>query len=130
MIKKTIEYVDFNGNERKEDFYFNLTTAEATEIEMSTTGGLSEMVTRIVNAGDTPAIIKVFKDLILKSYGEKSDDGKKFIKVRNGVSLGEEFGQTEADSVLFMELATDAEKAADFFNALIPKSKESNKQTS
>ena len=120
MLKKTINYTDFNGEERKEDFYFNLTEAEIAEIEMGTTGGLSEMINRIVNANDIPSIIKVFKDLILKAYGEKSDDGKKFIKVRNGVSLSEEFSQTNAYSVLFMELATDAEKAANFFNSLIP----------
>lgn len=130
MVKKTILYTDFNGNDRKEDFYFNLTDAEVAEIEMSTTGGLSEMITRIVNAQDTPAIIKVFKDLILKAYGEKSDDGKKFIKVKNGIPLSEDFAQTEAFSVLFMELATDANKASEFFNSLIVKKKESEKKES
>ena len=117
MLKKTIEYTDFNGTERKEDFYFNLTKAEVMEMQMSTTGGLAEMIQRIVAAQDTPAIIKVFKDLILKAYGEKSDDGKRFIKsdeIANG------FAQTEAYSKLFMELATDADKAAEFVNGIVP----------
>ena len=80
MLKKTIEYTDFNGEERKEDFYFNLTTAEIMEMEMGVAGGFSEMIQRIVDAKDTPSIIKIFKELILKAYGEKSPDEKRFIK--------------------------------------------------
>lgn len=118
MLKKTITYTDFNGMERSEDFYFNLTQAEVMEMEMSTVGGLSEMIQRIIAAQDTPSIIKVFKDLVLKSYGEKSADGKRFIKTPE---IAEAFSQTEAYSVLFMELATDADAAAAFVNGIIPK---------
>ena len=117
MLKKTITYSDYNGLERTEDFYFNLTKAEIMEMELSTTGGLSEMISRIVAAKDAPAIIKVFKELILKAYGQKSADGKRFIK---SPALSEEFEQTEAYSVLFMELATDADAAAKFVNAIVP----------
>lgn len=117
MIKKTITYPDYNGNERTEDFYFNLTKAEVMEMEMSTTGGLAEMIQRIVAAQDTPAIIKIFKDLILRSYGRKSPDGKRFEKSEE---LSMEFAQTEAYSQLFMELATDADKAAEFVNGIVP----------
>ena len=80
MLKKQITYKDYNGTERTEDHYFNLSEAECMEMEMGTTGGLSEMIRRIVAAQDTPAIIKIFKELILKAYGEKSPDGKRFIK--------------------------------------------------
>ena len=118
MLKKTITYTDFNGMERSEDFYFNLTKAEVMEMEMSTVGGLSEMIQRIIAAQDTPSIIKVFKDLVLKSYGEKSADGKRFIKTPE---IAEAFSQTEAYSVLFMELATNADSAAAFVNGIIPK---------
>ena len=69
MIKKTMTYTDFNGTERTEDFYFNLTKAEVMEMEMSTKGGLAEMIQRIIAAQDQPAIIKIFKDLIIRSYG-------------------------------------------------------------
>lgn len=117
MIKKTITYNDFNGTERTEDFYFNLTSAELMEMEMGTTGGLAEMIQRIVSAQDAPAIIKVFKDLILKAYGEKSPDGKRFIK---SDELRQGFEQTEAYSILFMELATDADKASEFINGIVP----------
>ena len=117
MIKKTIEYTDYNGVERKEDFFFNLTKAEVMEMEMSTAGGLAEMIQRIVAAQDQVAIIKVFKDLILKAYGVKSPDGKRFIKSKE---LSDEFAQTEAYSDLFMELATDADAAAKFVNGIIP----------
>ena len=117
MLKKTIKYTDYNGNERTEDFYFNLTKAEIMEMEMSTTGGLAEMIQRIVAAQDSPAIIKVFKDLVLKAYGQKSADGKRFIK---SAELRDEFEQTEAYSILFMELATDADAAGAFVNGIVP----------
>ena len=121
MLKKTITYKDYNGTERTEDFYFNLTKAEVMEMEMSTSGGLAEMIENIVKAQDTPSIIKIFKDLILKAYGEKSPDGKRFMKVNDaGVPLSVAFSQTEAFSILFMELATDAEAASNFVNGIIP----------
>ena len=122
MLKKTIKYTDYNGTEREEDFYFNLTKAELMEMEMSTSGGLAEMIQNIVKAQDAPAIIKVFKDLVLKAYGEKSLDGKRFMKVdENGTPLSIAFSQTEAYSNLFMELATNAEAAAEFVNGIVPK---------
>lgn len=117
MLKKTITYVDYNDVERTEDFYFNLSKAEVMEMQMSTTGGLAEMIQRIVAAQDAPAIIKVFKDLVLKAYGQKSPDGKRFIK---NEELTAEFAQTEAYSQLFMELATDADAAAAFVNGIVP----------
>lgn len=117
MLKKTITYTDYNQAERTEDFYFNLTKAEVMEMEMSTSGGLAEMIKKIVAAKDAPAIIKVFKDLILKTYGEKSPDGKRFIKSEEITTA---FAQTEAYSQLFMELATDPDKAAEFVNGIIP----------
>ena len=117
MIKKTIPYTDYNGNERTEDFYFNLSKAEVMEMEMSTTGGLAEMIQRVVAAQDQVAIIKIFKDLILRAYGIKSPDGKRFIKSDD---ISAEFAQTEAYSQLFMELATDADAAAAFVNGIVP----------
>lgn len=117
MLKKTITYGDYNGVERTEDFYFNLSKAEIMEMEMSISGGLTEMINRIVAAQDAPAIIKIFKDLILKAYGEKSADGKRFIKSEE---LSTAFSQTEAYSILFMELASDADAGAKFVNGIIP----------
>jgi hypothetical protein len=117
MLKKTITYTDYNGTERTEDFYFNLTKAEVTEMELSTTGGLAETIKRVIAAQDQPAIIKIFKELILKAYGVKSPDGKRFIKSQE---LSMEFAQTEAYSILFMELATDDKAAADFINGIVP----------
>ena len=116
MLKKTITYEDYNGVERKEDFYFNLTEAEVMEMELSTKGGLTEMINRIVAAQDAPAIVKIFKDLILKAYGVKSPDGKRFIKSQE---LRDEFESTRAYSILFMELSTDEKAASDFVNGLV-----------
>lgn len=121
MLKKTIAYTDYNGVERKEDFYFNLSKAEIMEMELGTAGGLAEMINKIVAAQDTPQIVKIFKDLVLKAYGEKSPDGKRFMKVdENGRPLSNGFAQTEAYSNLFMELATDADAAAAFVNGIVP----------
>lgn len=121
MLKKTIKYTDYNGVERTEDFLFNLSKAELMEMEMGTTGGLAEMIQNIVKSEDAPAIIKVFKDIILKAYGEKSADGKRFIKISDaGIPLSIGFSQTEAYSQLFMELATDADAAANFIKGIVP----------
>ncbi len=118
MLKKTITYVDYDGEERKEDFYFNLTKAELTEMNLSVNGGLLATIEKISQEKDMPKMIAIFKDLILKSYGEKSLDGKRFIK---NAQLTEEFTQTEAYSQLFMELATDADAAAAFIAGIVPK---------
>ena len=117
MLKKTITYTDYNGETRKEDFYFNMTRAEVTEMELSIEGGLSAMIQRVTEEKDVPAIIQIFKDLVLRSYGKKSPDGRRFIKSKE---LSEEFSQTEAYSDLFMELATDSAKAAAFVNGIMP----------
>ena len=117
MLKETIKYMDYNGVEREEDFWFNLTTAEVMEMELSTTGGFTEMIKKIISTQDAPAIIRVFKDLVLKAYGEKSADGKRFIKSKE---LSEAFSQTEAYSILFMKLATDADAASKFVNGITP----------
>lgn len=123
MLKQPITYTDYNGVERTEDFYFNLSQAEVMEMEMGTSGGLAEMITKIVNANDAPSIIKIFKDIVLKAYGEKSPDGKRFIKSEE---IATAFSQTEAYSNFFMELATDAEKAAKFVNGIMPEYHETN----
>lgn len=117
MIAKTMTYTDYNGNTRTETFYFNLNKAEITKMEMSVKGGLAESINRIVAAQDTPAIIAVFEDLIKKSYGVKTPDGRGFLKRPEDL---EAFMATEAYSDLYMELATDADKAAEFINGIIP----------
>ena len=117
MLKKTMTYTDYNGVERTEDFFFNLTKAELMEMELGTAGGLAETLQKIVDSKDAPAIIKAFKDIVLKAYGKKSDDGRRFIKTPE---ISEEFAQTEAYSDLFMLLATNAEEAAKFVNGIVP----------
>ena len=118
MLKKTIKYTDYDGNEREEDLYFNLNKAEVTEMELSKQGGLSEYIKRIVAAQDAPSLVELFKELICKSYGEKSLDGKRFVKSKE---LTEEFTQTEAYAELFVELASNAEEATKFVNGIMPK---------
>lgn len=117
MFKKTITYTDYNDVERTETFFFNLTKAEVLEMELGTVGGLGAMIQGVIDAKDTPALIKIFKDLVLKSYGIKSVDGKRFIK---SPELAQEFSQTEAYSDIFMELATNDEEAAKFVKGITP----------
>ena len=117
MVKKTIKYSDYNGKEREEDFYFNLSKVELLEMEMSAEGGLENKIKKIVESDDKVEIIKYFKDIIKQSYGKKSEDGKRFIKDPKDF---EEFAQTEAYVNLFMELATNADAGANFINGIIP----------
>ena len=119
MVVEKIKYTDFFGLVSDEVFMFNLTEAEITEMELTTDGGLSDSIKKIIAAQDTPEIIKVFKMLLLKSYGEKSADGRRFVKSEK---LSEEFSQTNAYSQLFMKLATDDKAAVAFINGIMPDS--------
>lgn len=117
MIKITKTYTDFNGVERTEDFFFNLTEAELTEMELGVEGGMKGLLEKIIAEKNQKQIIEYFKNIVLMAYGEKSVDGRRFTKndeIRDG------FAPTEAYSMIFMELATDAEKAAEFINGIIP----------
>lgn len=117
MIKETITYTDFNGNERTETFWFNLTKAEVARMELSVNGGMAEMMQRIVDAKDAPSLIKVFEEVIQRSYGVKTPDGRGFVKRKEDL---EDFMSTEAYSQLYMELITDANAAAEFINGIFP----------
>lgn len=117
MLKKTITYTDYDGVERTEDFYFNFTEAELMEWQLVTNGGLTNYVQKIVDAKDQPRLITLFKELLLKAYGIKSEDGRRFIKSEK---ISEEFSQNPAYSILYMELVTDDKLAADFVNGIIP----------
>lgn len=117
MLVKKVTYTDYKGVKREEELYFNLSKAEIAEMELSHDGGFSEYIKKIVAAQSGKDIIALFKDLIIKSYGVISDDGKRFIK---NDKLREEFVQTEAYSDLFMELASDADAASAFVNGIIP----------
>lgn len=118
MVKKTITYEDYAGIERTEDFYFNFSKAEAIDMESSVTGGLSEMLKKMVASKDTPTMMRTFKDMILKSYGERSEDGKRFIK---SPELSAGFAQTEAFSTLYVELLSDENAMKEFFEGIMPK---------
>lgn len=126
MYKKTMTYTDYNGEERTEDFYFNLTKAEITEMELSTEGGLHDKIERITKAKDVPEIIRLFKELIMKAFGIKSPDGKRFIKSEQ---LSEEFSQTQAYSDFFIELATNSDAASEFVNGIMPSDMKSSSAT-
>ena len=118
MLKKTITYTDYDGVERTEDFFFNLSKAEVAEMELSNHGGMERLIQQIAMTQDRKRLVELFKEIILKAYGEKSMDGRRFIKSKE---LSEAFSQTEAYSELFMQLATDTEAASTFINGIMPK---------
>lgn len=120
MLKKTVTYIDFDGNERTEDFFFNLTEQEIAEMELSTEGGLGNFIKKAVAAKSQVELIELFKKLILAAYGVKSADGRRFVK---NDAVREDFMSTQAFSDIYMDLVQDADKASAFFNGIVPKEK-------
>lgn len=117
MLKKTIKYTNFFGEEKEEDFFFHLSKAELVEMELSHKGGLSQALTEIIASEDGKAIVAEFKNIILTSYGKRSEDGRRFIKNQE---LRDEFESTEAYSTLFIELVTNTDAAIEFINGIVP----------
>lgn len=120
MLKRTFKYTDMDGIEREEDAWFHLTKTETLELTLSYPGGMLAWIRRVSNARDGASIIKYMRDVILKAYGVKSDDGRRFIKSEK---ISEEFAQTPMFDELFQELAFDEKKMADFVNAILPEQK-------
>ncbi len=118
MLTKTIKTIDFDGNEFEETLYFNLTESELMELELGTEGGFTKMIQKCANKNDVPSMMKAFKEILLKSYGEKSADGRRFIK---SPELTADFLNSAAYDTLFMELVTDADAASAFINGVVPK---------
>ena len=117
MFVKEIKYTDYNGVDRSEKFYFNLNKSELTEMDLTTAGGMKSFIDRITNTQDQAELIKLFKELILKAYGVKSDDGKRFIK---NDEIRDSFSQTMAYDAYFMLLATNEKEAIKFVNGIMP----------
>lgn len=118
MYKKTMTYEDFDGNIRTEDFYFHLTEAEIIELNFGQFGGFEKTVEKIIAEQDMGRLIEIFKELVLKAYGEKSLDGKRFMK---SDEIAKAFSETQAYSDLFMDLATNSDSATEFVNEVVPK---------
>lgn len=117
MLKRPITYTDFEDNVVTDIYYFHVSKSELIETEMSTEGGLADTLKRIVETKDKPGLIAEFKRLILWAYGEKSADGKSFVK---NEELRTKFSQTAAYDALFFDLATNEKSALDFINGILP----------
>lgn len=117
MIKKTVTYTDYNGKERTEDFYFDLSEDRIIELSFSKDGGIEEFIQRIIQEKDQQEMIKLFRDFLELTYGEKSDDGKYFVQ---NEQVFAKFKATKAYSKIFMELAFNSDAAAEFINKVIP----------
>ena len=119
MYKITETYTDYDDNQRTEDFYFNYSEAELTDLQFSVSGGLAGMIDKIIKTNDMPKLVELVRELIQKAYGEKSNDGRRFIK---SPELTKEFTETVAYSQIYMRLATDSKAAQEFINKVVPKS--------
>ena len=119
MYKITETYTDYDDNQRTEDFYFNYSEAELADLQFSVSGGLAGMINKIIKTNDMPKLVELFRELIQKAYGEKSNDGRRFMK---SPELTKEFTETVAYSQIYMRLATDSKAAQEFINKVIPKS--------
>ena len=119
MYKITETYTDYDDNQRTEDFYFNYSEAELTDLQFSVSGGLAGMIDKIIKTNDMPKLVELFRELIQKAYGEKSNDGRRFMKFQE---LTKEFTETVAYSQIYMRLATDSKAAQEFINKVVPKS--------
>lgn len=117
MIAKTITYTDYNGNERTETYHFNLTAAELIEMGFTAGGGMDTILRQAVDTNDVKRLCEIFKDILIKSYGVKSLDGKHFIKNQENI---DDFIYSEAYSYIFTELATNPQAATDFINKVVP----------
>lgn len=120
MYPKRIKFEDYNGVQHEQTFLFNMTETELTKMQYSSEGNFQEYVQKLVETKNEGEIINLIEKFVVMSYGEKSADGQRFIKVVDGHRLGEDFIQTEAYNVLFMELATNAEAAIDFITGILP----------
>lgn len=116
MLTKRITYVDYNGNERTENFEFNLNRVEALDFALSIDGDLTEYVRKSVEEDNKAALIKMVKDIVLRSYGKKSEDGRRFMK---SDEITRSFIETEAYSVLMTELISDSGESAKFINGVL-----------
>lgn len=122
MFEKEITYTDFNDNQRTEKFYFHLSEAELMKMDLQEEGGLEAVINRITNTQDLPKLEALFCKFIEASYGEKSDDGKRFMKTTDaGVPLVKYFEETNAYSELYIELATNVDSAIEFITKIMPK---------
>ena len=122
MITKTITFEDLEGNSITRDFYFNLNKAEILKMQLSAKGGLDKKLNKIVQTNDYQSLLDFISELVLMAYGEKDDDGIKFVKTKDGKKLSEDFEQSEAYSELLLELTNDVNKFNEFINGIIPKS--------
>ena len=111
MIKKTMTYVDFNGETVVEDLYFNLNALEYTRLTARNGGDLDKRIAELVEKDDTEGIIALMEDLLLSSYGVKSEDGRRFVKTKQ---VREDFEYSQAYAELFVILLTNPEETKKF----------------
>lgn len=118
MFKDVITYTDFNGVERTEDVYFHLSVPELIDMEIDhDNDSYADYIEKVIAAKDTKKLIEIFKALLLKAYGQKSEDGRTFKK---DVEITKDFEGSPIYADLYMKLASDSDYAAKFINGILP----------
>lgn len=124
MLKLPITYTDFNDVTKTEDFHFHMSVAELTNMGLATAGTtFGELVRRMTATGDTGAIMDAFKEVILRSVGQRSPEGDKFYKNER---IQEDFVACGAYDALFLKLLTDTTEIIRFVNGVMPTDMQKN----
>ena len=118
MLKKTVTYENFNGEQVTKDLYFNLTKKELIDLQVSKDGGLDAYIKKITEEEDKKAMIQLLDSIILAAYGQKSEDGERFIKNKE---LIDAFVSSMAYDTLIDELFTVEGASLQFMMGLLPK---------
>lgn len=118
MLKKTVTYKNiFTDEDETKDLYFHLSKAELIEMELSVKGGLEDQLKEIISTEEISIIYPEFKKWVLLAYGERSSDGKTFIKSEE---ISQAFTQTEAYSEFLLWLMSDTSSLIEFINGIVP----------
>lgn len=127
MVKKTIAYTDFNGVQRKDDFFFHMSLPEVTRLQASVSPEtFDEHILRIAKEGKEGAILQLLEKIILGAYGVKSPDGKSFIKTQEETR---NFEYSQAYAELFEQLLLQPEEMRVFAEGIGALTKPVSKNT-
>lgn len=141
MYRKVITYTDFNGNPKTKPFYFNLTRPELMEMKRSPLEEMQAIIVRIRGMEDPELELStvekdeiqekmgaILRDLVIQSYGIKSEDGERFSKrVGNRMyGAGEDFVESMAYDSLYMEMISNPKNLIDFVKMIIPEEARNN----
>lgn len=117
MLTKTITYTDLNGVEQTETHLFNMNKAELGRMQVKMDGKYIDYLQQLVDGKKIEALYDFFYNLVLDSYGEKSEDGKHFYK---DAERRANFECSVAFSEILIDTIGDADKMSAFTKGILP----------